>query len=75
MFFNQLYAGIEEYSLGGSFLTDCLNTSVATYEIGPVFALVELEIIKFCSSKLGWDAEKSDGVFAPGRFNERMNDF
>ena len=70
MFFNQLYAGVEQYSLAGSFLTDCLNTSVATYEIGPVFTLIELEIFKFFAAKLGWDAEKSDGVFAPGRFND-----
>ena len=64
----QLYAGVDQYSLGGSWLTDCLNTSVATYEIGPAFTLMELEIIKFCSSKIGWNAEQSDGVFAPGNY-------
>lgn len=64
MFFNQLYAGVDQYGLGGAWLTEALNTSVATYELSTVFALMEKEIIKFCSSKIGWT--HSDGVFAPG---------
>ena len=66
-FFNQLYAGVDQYGLGGSFLTDCLNTSIATYEIGPVFSLMELEMVRFCSAKIGWNSEQSDGVYAPGK--------
>ena len=27
---------------------------------------MEIEIIKLCSSKIGWNTNESDGVFAPG---------
>lgn len=67
MFCNQLYAGVDQYGLAGSWLTDTLNTSIATYEVSPVFSLMEMEIIKFCGEKVGWSAEQSDGVFAPGK--------
>lgn len=29
-------------------------------------SLMEIEIVKFCCSKLGWNLERCDGVFVPG---------
>lgn len=43
-FFNQLYAGADIYGMLGELLGSVLNTSMATYEIAPVFTLMEQEV-------------------------------
>ncbi|KAH0627310.1 hypothetical protein JD844_002856 [Phrynosoma platyrhinos] len=63
-FFNQLYAGIDYYSLAARFTTEALNPSVYTYEVSPVFLLVEEAVIKKMIEFLGW--EEGDGIFNPG---------
>ncbi|XP_014793146.1 PREDICTED: acidic amino acid decarboxylase GADL1 [Calidris pugnax] len=63
-FFNQLYAGIDYYSLVGRFITEALNPSVYTYEVSPVFLLVEEAVIKKMIEFIGW--EEGDGIFNPG---------
>ncbi|KAJ7399244.1 Acidic amino acid decarboxylase GADL1 [Pitangus sulphuratus] len=63
-FFNQLYAGIDYYSLAARFITEALNPSVYTYEVSPVFLLVEEAVIKKMIEFIGW--EEGDGIFNPG---------
>ncbi|RMC05234.1 hypothetical protein DUI87_18418 [Hirundo rustica rustica] len=63
-FFNQLYAGIDYYSLVARFITEALNPSVYTYEVSPVFLLVEEAVIKKMIEFIGW--EEGDGIFNPG---------
>ncbi|XP_027306900.2 acidic amino acid decarboxylase GADL1 [Anas acuta] len=63
-FFNQLYAGIDYYSLVARFITEALNPSVYTYEVSPVFLLVEETVIKKMIEFIGW--EEGDGIFNPG---------
>ncbi|XP_075275082.1 acidic amino acid decarboxylase GADL1 isoform X4 [Opisthocomus hoazin] len=63
-FFNQLYAGIDYYSLVARFITEALNPSVYTYEVSPVFLLVEEAVIKKMIEFVGW--EEGDGIFNPG---------
>ncbi|XP_058037180.1 acidic amino acid decarboxylase GADL1 isoform X6 [Ahaetulla prasina] len=63
-FFNQLYAGIDYYSLAARFITEALNPSVYTYEISPVFLLVEEAVLKKMIEYIGW--EVGDGIFNPG---------
>ncbi|XP_066484460.1 acidic amino acid decarboxylase GADL1 isoform X2 [Tiliqua scincoides] len=63
-FFNQLYAGIDYYSLAARFITEALNPSVYTYEVSPVFLLVEEAILKKMIEFIGW--EEGDGIFNPG---------
>uniref|UniRef100_A0ABM5GPF6 Acidic amino acid decarboxylase GADL1 isoform X1 n=1 Tax=Pogona vitticeps TaxID=103695 RepID=A0ABM5GPF6_9SAUR len=63
-FFNQLYAGIDYYSLGARFITEALNPSVYTYEVSPVFLLVEEVVLKKMIEFIGW--EEGDGIFNPG---------
>ncbi|XP_032093993.1 acidic amino acid decarboxylase GADL1 isoform X2 [Thamnophis elegans] len=63
-FFNQLYAGIDYYSLAARFITEALNPSVYTYEISPVFLLVEEAVLKKMIEYIGW--EGGDGIFNPG---------
>ncbi|KAJ6666470.1 hypothetical protein lerEdw1_020193 [Lerista edwardsae] len=63
-FFNQLYAGIDYYSLAARFITEALNPSVYTYEVSPVFLLVEEAILKKMIEFIGW--KEGDGIFNPG---------
>lgn len=63
-FFNQLYSGLEPYSLVGAWLTECLNTNIHTYEVAPVFVLMEQAVMRKLCEKLGFlDGE---GIFCPG---------
>uniref|UniRef100_A0A7M4E9Q4 Glutamate decarboxylase like 1 n=1 Tax=Crocodylus porosus TaxID=8502 RepID=A0A7M4E9Q4_CROPO len=63
-FFNQLYAGIDYYSLVARFITEALNPSVYTYEVSPVFLLVEEAVLKKMIEFIGWN--EGDGIFNPG---------
>ncbi|XP_045461721.1 cysteine sulfinic acid decarboxylase-like [Harmonia axyridis] len=63
-FINQLFSGLDPYGLAGQWLTDALNASVYTYEVAPVFTLMEDALIKEICRMIGplWH----DGVFCPG---------
>lgn len=63
-FHNQLFAGVDPYGLAGSWITDALNTSQYTFEVGPVFTLIEDALIKKCLSLFGF--EDGDGILSPG---------
>nr|QJC58940.1 cysteine sulfinic acid decarboxylase [Atractosteus tropicus] len=64
LFFNQLFAGVDYHSLAGRFLTETLNTSQYTYEVAPVFVLMEEVVLSELRSLVGWAA--GDGIFCPG---------
>ncbi|KAI1885607.1 hypothetical protein AGOR_G00205570 [Albula goreensis] len=64
-FFNQLYAGLDPYSLVGRLLTETINPSLYTYEVAPVFVLTEEAVLKKMIEFLGWE-EGGDGIFSPG---------
>ncbi|XP_048839885.1 cysteine sulfinic acid decarboxylase [Brienomyrus brachyistius] len=63
-FFNQLFSGMDYHSLAGRFLTESLNTSQYTYEVGPVFVLMENEVLSKLRLMVGWP--DGDGIFCPG---------
>ncbi|KAM6214998.1 cysteine sulfinic acid decarboxylase isoform 4-T4 [Rhynchocyon petersi] len=63
-FFNQLFSGLDPHSLAGRIITESLNTSTYTYEIAPVFVLMEEEVLKKLRALVGWSS--GDGVFCPG---------
>ncbi|KAM5188186.1 acidic amino acid decarboxylase GADL1 isoform 5-T5 [Callospermophilus lateralis] len=63
-FFNQLYAGLDYYSLAARFMTEALNPSIYTYEVSPVFLLVEEAVLKKMIEFIGW--KEGDGIFNPG---------
>ncbi|XP_018052589.1 PREDICTED: cysteine sulfinic acid decarboxylase-like [Atta colombica] len=66
-FHNQLYAGVDEYGLIGSWLTDVLNTSQYTYEVAPVFTLMEREVIQKSLELVGYPLmPEADGIMCPG---------
>lgn len=55
---------LDPYGLAGQWLTDALNASVYTYEVAPVFTLMETTIIKEVCRMIG--PEWTDGMFCPG---------
>ncbi|KAL8594515.1 hypothetical protein ACOMHN_028869 [Nucella lapillus] len=63
-FFNQLYSGLEPYSLAGSWLTDSLNTNLHTYEAAPVFVVMEKYMMSKLCEKMGFP--DGEGIFCPG---------
>ena len=63
-FFNTLFSGADEYSLVGDFLTSALNGVMYSYEMAPVFNLMEESVMRHHRELIGW--EKSEGVFCPG---------
>ncbi|XP_033365216.1 cysteine sulfinic acid decarboxylase [Bombus vosnesenskii] len=65
-FINQLYSSVDPYGLLGQWLTDALNPSVYTYEVSPVFSLMEEEILREMRKIVGWKDGKGEGIFCPG---------
>ncbi|EGI69245.1 PREDICTED: cysteine sulfinic acid decarboxylase-like [Acromyrmex echinatior] len=66
-FHNQLYAGVDEYGLIGSWITEVLNTSQYTYEVAPVFTLMEREVIQKSLELVGYPLmPEADGIMCPG---------
>ncbi len=46
-------------------MADALNTNVHTFEVAPVFTVVEKALINYTIDKLGWTSG-GDGITAPG---------
>lgn len=65
-FVNQLFSCVDPYALAGQWLTDALNPSVYTYEVSPVFILMEEVVLREMRSIIGWPNGKGDGLFSPG---------
>nr|CAD7193987.1 unnamed protein product [Timema douglasi] len=63
-FHNQLYSGTDPYGLAGAWLTEALNTNQHTFEVSPVFTLVEDVMLKHILRFVGY--EDGDGIFSPG---------
>lgn len=69
-FFNQQFAGVDYHSLAGRFLSEALNTNLFTYEIAPVFVLMENEVLRGLRHLVGWT--QGDGLFCPGGSTSNM---
>lgn len=65
-FVNQLFSGVDPYGLVGQWLTDALNPSVYTYEVSPVFTLMEEVVLKQMREIVGFAGGEGDGIFCPG---------
>ncbi|NXW26103.1 CSAD decarboxylase, partial [Circaetus pectoralis] len=63
-FFNQLFSGLDHHALAGRLITEALNTSQYTYEIAPVFVLMEEVVLAKLRELVGWSS--GDGIFCPG---------
>lgn len=65
-FVNQLYCSLDPYGLVAQWLTDALNPSVYTYEVSPVFSLMEEIVLHEMRTIVGFPGGKGDGIFCPG---------
>ena len=61
---NQLFGGFDQYTLAGSWLTEAVNASQYTYEVAPVFTLMEQSVLKKMRGLVGYP--DGDGIFCPG---------
>lgn len=63
-FLNQLSTGLDVIGIAGEMLTSTSDTNMFTYEVAPVFTLIEEIVLEKMLGCIGW----SDGeaIFAPG---------
>ncbi|GAB5579536.1 glutamate decarboxylase 1 isoform X2 [Prionailurus iriomotensis] len=64
-FFNQLSSRLDVVRLAGAWLTATANTNTLTYEIAPVFTIMETILLKKMYGIIGWGETEADGIFAP----------
>ncbi|XP_004448832.2 glutamate decarboxylase 1-like [Dasypus novemcinctus] len=65
-FFNQLSSGLDVIGLAGEWLTATANANMFTYEIAPVFTIMETILLKKMHEIIGWGETEADGIFSPG---------
>lgn len=63
-FHNQLFGGVDYVGVGAEWMISALNTSQYTFEMAPVFTIVENEVIKKCSELFGFLC--GDGTLCAG---------
>jgi len=63
-YFNQISCGLDIVSLAGEWLTAAANTNMFTYEIAPVFILMEHIVLKKMREIIGFN--NGDSILAPG---------
>jgi len=63
-FLNQLSQGLDIVSLAGDWLASTANTNMFTYEIAPVFIMMEHQVLKAMREIIGFD--NGDSILAPG---------
>jgi len=63
-FFNQLSTGLDIVSMAGEWLTATANTNMFTYEIAPVFILMEHAVLAKMREIIGFT--NGDSILAPG---------
>lgn len=65
-FINQLFSGLDPYGICAEWVASALNSSVYTYEVAPVFTLMELEVFEKMREFVGFPRGQGDGLFCPG---------
>ncbi|XP_072933330.1 glutamate decarboxylase 1 [Epargyreus clarus] len=63
-FRNQLFGATDPYGLSGAWIAEAFNTSQYTFEVGPVFTLIELKVLNHVLKLFG--IPDGDGIFSPG---------
>jgi len=66
-FFNQLYAAADPFAVAADWAAVAANTNVHTFEVAPVFTVVEKEMLSKMARCIGGGfAKQHDGLFVPG---------
>jgi glutamate/tyrosine decarboxylase-like PLP-dependent enzyme len=71
-FMNQMFGKTQSISFLADIIIALLNTSMYTYEVAPVFSLIEKETIANLGARV-WGKGKGDGVFTAGGSISNMN--
>jgi len=67
MFNNQLYARADPVAIAADWVSAATNTNCHTYEVAPVYTLMEAELLSKVASIIGGSfSEAHDGLFVPG---------
>mmetsp|Transcript_30320 Transcript_30320/g.48373 ORF Transcript_30320/g.48373 Transcript_30320/m.48373 type:complete len:503 (+) Transcript_30320:68-1576(+) len=67
LFFNQLYGRADPVSIAADWASVATNTNCHTYEVAPVYTVMEREVLAKIASIIGGDFAKAhDGLFVPG---------
>ena len=61
---NQLFHRADTLAIVGDWLTACMNTSIYTYELGPMVTMLEIELVDRYRQLIGWS--EASGTFPPG---------
>lgn len=61
---NQLFGAVDFYGLGAEWITSALNTGQYTFEMAPVFTLIEEEVVQKSLELFGF--KSGDGILCPG---------
>lgn len=69
-FMNQLFSGLQPWALAGEMLAAVTNTTMATYEAGPVATLMERELVQHLCRFAGWST--GDGIMVTGGSNANL---
>lgn len=64
LFRNQLFGGTDAFGLAAAILLEALNTSAYTYDVAPVFSLMEREVVQQMCKLCG--IQDGDGIACPG---------
>lgn len=63
-FHNQLFGGVDFYSLGAEWITSAMNTGQYTFEMAPAFTMIEQEVVR--KSLELFSFEDGEGILCPG---------
>ena len=65
-FSNQLFGDQDVAGLLGEWMTALVNTSMYTFEVAPVFTLMEQALMRHMCALVGWGPQDGEGVLTPG---------
>jgi len=65
LFFNQLYSRGDPLSILADWMIAATNTNVHTYEVAPVYTVMEAEVLRRCARLIGFEGGY-DGLLVPG---------
>ena len=72
-FQNQLFSGVEEEALAGSFLGIFPNNTISTREVAPLPSEMETAVTTWLLRQLPWDPASADGTLTPaGSFSNYL---
>ncbi|KAH8380087.1 hypothetical protein KR009_008879 [Drosophila setifemur] len=70
-FHNQLFGQLDPFGFAGALITEAMNGSSYTYEVAPVFSLIETELISTVCKLSGYK-DGGDGILTPGGSTSNM---